>query len=639
MNNFIDVNILQYSLESLANKIKLKLNEGGHELPIGTIVEYAGVTAPFGYRICDGSALLVADHPELFDVIGYTYGGADDVFHLPNFQGKSPIGYNMNDTDFDALGKAGGEKAHTLSLGEMYMHDHIFNATHSHTFTGKSHSHSINSSYAGSSNYFLTSPSSWESDGGSNVEGSGDKYPKQDGNQTISSTTTSHTHSCASTTATGTVEEESVVGFTNYSGESRPHNNLGPYLVVNYIIKVMGDESTGLEETVVGLLEGKANVDHKHEEYITEHQDISHLATKEEISNIDLSGYATESFVTNKIAEAQLGGDGEGAIDLSGYATKDDLVNYATKDDLIDYVTEDDLNGYVTEDDLSGYATKIDLIDYATEEDFIGYATEEYVDAEISSLVGSSPESLNTLEKINEALAANDGALEVLLELLSGKADLEAVKTMVSPIGSITQFAGTLAPTDYMICDGSSLAKADYPDLFNVIGYAYGGEGSMFNLPNLQGRVAVGYNADHAMFDTMGATGGEETHIMTREEMYMHDHIFNATHSHTFTGTAHNHTIVSNYAGSSNYFLTSSSTWETDGGDNVSGSGDSYPKQDGGSSIYSTTTSHGHSCGNTTATGTVEEESIVGFTNYTGESRPHNNMQPYVVMNYIIKVK
>lgn len=236
MNNFIDVNILQYSLESLANKIKLKFKEGGHELPIGTIVEYAGVTAPFGYRICDGSALLVADHPELFDVIGYTYGGADDVFHLPNFKGKSPIGYNMNDTDFDALGKAGGEKTHTLSLGEMYMHDHMYNATHNHTFTGEAHTHSTTSNGSHSHGYYTYTKSNGYPDGWDDTGSKGD-YLRQ---STYSSTGSagSHSHTANSTTATGTVEEETIVGFTNYTGESRPHNNLQPYVVMNYIIKV-----------------------------------------------------------------------------------------------------------------------------------------------------------------------------------------------------------------------------------------------------------------------------------------------------------------------------------------------------------------------------------------------------------------
>jgi microcystin-dependent protein len=244
---------------------------------------------------------------------------------------------------------------------------------------------------------------------------------------------------------------------------------------------------------------------------------------------------------------------------------------------------------------------------------------------------------IDVLKYSLESLAAKfKNKIDTTIEPLATKEEVSAISL---PIGSITQFAGTLAPTDYMICDGSSLAKADYPELFDVIGYAYGGEDSMFNLPNLQGRIPVGFKADDQTFGVVGSEGGERTHTLETHEMPKHDHEYNATHSHTFTGKAHSHSIGSSYAGSSNYFLTSASQWETDNGDNVSGSGDSYPKQDNGSSMYSTTTYHSHSCGNATATGTVVEESIVGFTSYTGESRPHNNLQPYIVMNYIIKVK
>ena len=58
--------------------------------------------------------------------------------------------------------------------------------------------------------------------------------------------------------------------------------------------------------------------------------------------NSDLELKATETFVTNKIAEAQL--DGSGDIDLSGYVTKDDLNDLATKESLNNYATKDDLN-------------------------------------------------------------------------------------------------------------------------------------------------------------------------------------------------------------------------------------------------------------------------------------------------------
>ena len=62
---------------------------------------------------------------------------------------------------------------------------------------------------------------------------------------------------------------------------------------------------------------------HTHDEYLTEHQDISHLATKEEIPSIE--GLATETYVQEQIANASLGGGEGGSIDTSNFATKDEL--------------------------------------------------------------------------------------------------------------------------------------------------------------------------------------------------------------------------------------------------------------------------------------------------------------------------
>lgn len=79
-------------------------------------------------------------------------------------------------------------------------------------------------------------------------------------------------------------------------------------------------------------------------EYITENELNTELSTKANISDIpSLDGYATETFVTNKIAEASLGGGSE--VDLSGYATKDDL---STKADVSHSHTTDGINGLST---------------------------------------------------------------------------------------------------------------------------------------------------------------------------------------------------------------------------------------------------------------------------------------------------
>lgn len=90
---------------------------GGDTLPIGTIVPYGSDVIPDGWLRCDGSIVEQSDYPELFSVIGTTYGyyGRTD-FKLPDLQGRVAVGKNTvvdtenPDTDFNDLGKTGGEK-------------------------------------------------------------------------------------------------------------------------------------------------------------------------------------------------------------------------------------------------------------------------------------------------------------------------------------------------------------------------------------------------------------------------------------------------------------------------------------------------------------------------------------------------
>lgn len=56
------------------------------------------------------------------------------------------------------------------------------------------------------------------------------------------------------------------------------------------------------------------------------------------------------------------------------------------------------------------------------------------------------------------------------------------------PTGSVLTFAGSAAPTGWLVCDGASLSTTAYASLFAVIGYTFGGSGGSFNLPDLRGR-------------------------------------------------------------------------------------------------------------------------------------------------------
>lgn len=86
-----------------------------------------------------------------------------------------------------------------------------------------------------------------------------------------------------------------------------------------------------------------------------------------------------------------------------------------------------------------------------------------------------------------------------------------------TPIGTITAYGGSTAPSGWLMCDGSEVSRAEYSLLFDAIGTAYGeGDGSTtFNLPSMAGRTTIGSSASHAL----GSTGGEESHELTASEL------------------------------------------------------------------------------------------------------------------------
>ncbi len=94
-------------------------------------------------------------------------------------------------------------------------------------------------------------------------------------------------------------------------------------------------------------------------------------------------------------------------------------------------------------------------------------------------------------------------------------------------VGEIKTFAFDKIPLNWLACNGQVLAVSDYPDLYSLIGAAYGGNGkTTFALPNLNGRVAVGFGTSND--NNLGAQGGTETVTLTTKEMAAHTHIMNA---------------------------------------------------------------------------------------------------------------
>ena len=147
----------------------------------------------------------------------------------------------------------------------------------------------------------------------------------------------------------------------------------------------------------------------------------------------------------------------------------------------------------------------------------------------------------------------------------------------------------------WMLCDGRSLNTTTYNLLFSVVGYSFGGNGSMFNLPNPAGRV-TGVIGSGAGLTTraMGSNFGTETHTLTIAEM--------PTHSHTITDPTHSHTY-STYSSANNGYIAA---------------GDNDGVLAGTQSINTGSSSTG-----------------ITATNNTGGSNAHNNMQPTLFLGNV----
>lgn len=166
-------------------------------------------------------------------------------------------------------------------------------------------------------------------------------------------------------------------------------------------------------------------------------------------------------------------------------------------------------------------------------------------------------------------------------------------------VGEIRMFGGSFAPAGWAFCAGQLMPISENDTLFNLIGTTYGGDGQeTFGIPNLQGRVPMHAGTLSGTTYQIGEMAGVETVTITTGTMAGHGHLLNTSAA---AGT--------NNVPSANVIL-------ADAGPSGISTINAYKPFDG------------------SAQQTISPQSVQG----AGGSQPHENMQPYLVISYIISL-
>ncbi len=218
------------------------------------------------------------------------------------------------------------------------------------------------------------------------------------------------------------------------------------------------------------------------------------------------------------------------------------------------------------------------------------------------------------------------------------------------PLGAIIIDSSNVVPsTSFLLCDGSEISRIIYSDLFSLIGTTYGiGNGSStFNLPNLKGKILVGCDSSDLSFNYIGLIGGINKCKLNPSNIPNHTHGLSGTiqgqfqgsltttdisgsHTHAITETGHTHKFNSKMITQVGYYSTDQQQSTNAAYANWSGNTTSHAVSN---PVFDTSPSHSHTF---LPSGNIIIQNTLNILT-SGSDNSHNNVQPYIVLNYFIK--
>jgi microcystin-dependent protein len=253
------------------------------------------------------------------------------------------------------------------------------------------------------------------------------------------------------------------------------------------------------------------------------------------------------------------------------------------------------------------------------------------------SLSGNECFVVNQENPIDKKIETRFTTLEQLMAYIKG--EIKETLDEVMPVGSIRSYAGTVSAVDaipgWLLCNGSFVSRVKYKKLFDVIKNLYGtGNSDSFRIPDLRGRVIMGFcNGGSTFIPNFGnwnsnqkinlgknaEVNGVFYHKLTAPELPRHSHMNN--HTHKYFNIAH---LSPSYIAS--YYETNAR-----GGDILA-----FAPSELAQKIIDQSKVGSPFTPDVSAYAGETSEAL-GQTSPAGESMPHNNMQPYVTTNYLIK--